>query len=357
MYEINQLKKGIKQLLDSGNEALAKEILAQTHLIRKEMPGFSQIVKAQDIINKDGFDSTIYNDKPYLTTTENQRYLDVTIPGNASSACVILGAGDTVFELLSRGINKIVALDINELQLLIYRLKKASIMTLSAKDYESFLIDCNSSKFLSKKVFGNIKDGFNQREEDAYYFWKTILEVNPSEDIAKHLFKGLIQPASKIRFALPYLGNKKNYYELRSKLEQADIQLEQTDVISYLQNTELTFDYIDITNILLFYFQLDCSKNFDTLQKRMQMLKTIYNERLNSGGTFVFDYWFGFTIESMYTYVPTNEIQKMSVNLYRSIYENLLEMFEIETHTISGIIEGIRPDKDTILLTRKKNNQ
>ena len=58
---------------------------------------------------------------------------------------------------------------------------------------------------------------------------------------------------------LPFLRNKPGYYDLRTKLEKADIQIHIQDALEYLkQNPTQQFDYIDITNILLFIYQLQC---------------------------------------------------------------------------------------------------
>lgn len=127
--------------------------------IKEEMPGGKLFAKAQEILLSD--DDKYYASKPYMSTTQNQRYLTKVLPKNAQNVCVILGAGDTIFQLASQGIKNIVALEINDLQEAVFKLRKAALFTLSNTEFENFLLDIESKDFLSKEILEKVKEGFN----------------------------------------------------------------------------------------------------------------------------------------------------------------------------------------------------
>ena len=144
MIQMNEMQQLLKKLEGTPEGNLLKQMMGQSRLLTRSTPGFKQIEKAQNIITKDGMDTDVYYDKPYLLTTRNQRYLDTTLPNGADSAFTILSAGDTIFELVSRGVNHIVTVDVNDLQPLVFKLRKAAIMTLKPSQFEQFLIDSNN---------------------------------------------------------------------------------------------------------------------------------------------------------------------------------------------------------------------
>lgn len=123
------------------------------------MPGGKLFAKAQEILLSD--DDKYYASKPYMSTTQNQRYLTKILTKNAQNVCVILGAGDTIFQLASQGIKNIVALEINDLQEAVFKLRKAALFTLSNTEFENFLLDIESKDFLSKEILEKVKEGFN----------------------------------------------------------------------------------------------------------------------------------------------------------------------------------------------------
>lgn len=58
-----------------------------------------------------------------------------------NDAFVVLGGVDPIFQLLLNDVCNITAADNNEMQKLVFLLKKAAIKTLNLLDYEKFLID------------------------------------------------------------------------------------------------------------------------------------------------------------------------------------------------------------------------
>ncbi len=229
MIQLNEMLQLLKELEGNPEGNLLKQMMVQGKHIKKSTPGFKQIEKTQNIITMDRIDSDVYYDKPYLLTTRNQRYLDTTLPQEVDSAFTILSAGDTVFELVSRGVNKIVTVDINDLQPLVFKLRKAAIMTLRTKQFEQFLIDSKGYRFMAKDVYKEVREAFDKNDEPTINFWDNIIEVNPQDYLRQYLFKGIGGDIDKTRMCLPFLRNKQGYYDLRSKLEKADIQIHLQD--------------------------------------------------------------------------------------------------------------------------------
>ena len=356
MLNMQDLAKIMKELDGTPEGEMVKSILANTgaKALTRNTPGFKQIEKAQNIITKDGIDSKVYYDKPYLLTTRNQRYLDTTLQQGADSAFVILSAGDTIFELVSRGVNKVVTVDINDLQSLIFKLRKASIMTLKPSQFESFLINSKDHKFMSQDVYKEVRAAFAKNDLETINFWDNILEINPQEDLREYLFKGIGGDLFKTKMSLPFLRNKQCYYDLRTKLEKAEISINIQDALKYLEeHKEAKFDYIDITNILLFIYQLQCEDKPERFNEVLKQLKIIYENNLNSGGTFVIDYLFGVGLEDLKNISIDDPDKKKVQEIYKITLDKLKELFKLETCEVSKLIDGFGPNQDTIIYTKK----
>lgn len=153
----------------------------------KKLPGGELLVKAQELLLSDDIED--YPNKPYLVTTQNQRYLAEVLPKNAQKVCVILGAGDTIFQLVSQGIKEIVALEINDVQEVVFKLRKAALLTLSNTEFENFLIDMESKDFLSEEILEKVEKGF-MNDDGGYVFWYDFLKFNEKEEMCEYFFKG-----------------------------------------------------------------------------------------------------------------------------------------------------------------------
>ena len=122
------------------HKELMDEFLKNNQTIKKGMPGYDLFVKAEKIMDLYAISNDAYLEKPYLISTQNQNYLNVSLPEHANSACIILSPGDTLLELVSRNVKNIVAIDTNDLQVLIFKLRLASLLTLSHNDFCKFLL-------------------------------------------------------------------------------------------------------------------------------------------------------------------------------------------------------------------------
>lgn len=358
MYNIQEIAKVMKEFEGTPQGELLKTMLQNNgaKTLTRSTPGFKYIKKAQDIITKDGVDPSVYYDKPYLLTTRNQRYLDTTLQEGAQSAFVILSAGDTIFELISRGVNKIITVDVNDLQPLIFKLRKASIMTLKPSQFEAFLINNKDYRFMSKDIYKEVRQAFDKSDQETINFWDKILEINPQEDLKQYLFKGIGGDVSKTRMCLPFLRNKPGYYDLRTKLEKVDISINLKDALQFLQeNPDQKFDYIDITNILLFIYQLQCEDKPEKFYEVLKNLKAIYETNLNNGGIFVIDYLFGVSLSDLECITMEDQDKKKVQEIYKITLQKLRELFELETCTVSKLIDGFGPQPDTIIYSKKPN--
>lgn len=354
MIQMNEMQQLLKKLEGTPEGNLLKQMMGQSRLLTRSTPGFKQIEKAQNIITKDGMDTDVYYDKPYLLTTRNQRYLDTTLPNGADSAFTILSAGDTIFELVSRGVNHIVTVDVNDLQPLVFKLRKAAIMTLKPSQFEQFLIDSKGYRFMAQDVYKDVREAFDKSDESTINFWDNIIDINPQDDLRQYLFKGIGGDISKTRMCLPFLRNKPGYYDLRTKLEKADIQIHIQDALEYLkQNTTQQFDYIDITNILLFIYQLQCEDKPEKYNEVLKQLRTIYDTNLNNGGVFVIDYLFAVGLQDLEQISEENPDKRKVQEIYKITLEKLRELFELESLTASKLIEGFGSSQDTIIYTKK----
>lgn len=354
MIQMNEMQQLLKKLEGTPEGNLLKQMMGQSRMLTRSTPGFKQIEKAQNIITRDGMDSDVYYDKPYLLTTRNQRYLDTTLPNGADSAFTILSAGDTVFELVSRGVNHIVTVDVNDLQPLVFKLRKAAIMTLKPSQFEQFLIDSKGYRFMAQDVYKDVREAFDKKDEPTINFWDNIIDINPQDDLRQYLFKGIGGDISKTRMCLPFLRNKPGYYDLRTKLEKADIKINIQDALEYLkQNPTQTFDYIDITNILLFIYQLQCEDKPEKYNEVLKQLRTIYDTNLNNGGVFVIDYLFAVGLQDLEQISEENPDKRKVQEIYKITLEKLRELFELESLTASKLIEGFGSSQDTIIYTKK----
>lgn len=350
MLEVNKM-----ELLEKLLEREADDLLAEW----KKLPGGEMLAKAQEILFSDDFES--YINKPYLVTTQNQRYLAEVLPEKAQKVCVILSSGDTIFQLVSQGIKDIVALEVNDIQEVVFKLRKAALITLSNTEFESFLIDTESKDFLSREVLGKVKEGLRE-DKEAMEFWDNFLELNLKEEICEYFFKGGLEHTDlyKCRYSLPYLKRRGLYNRASQNIKETNLQIVIKDALEYLTETAELFDFIDIMNILMFVYQLQCEDDQIKFREVVKELKSIYEKNLKSGGTMVLDYMFSITpreLESSESKVSDNDIFALKTeSMYKNIYRALKEEFDnLETLQISSSCTAVplNGNTDTVLYVKK----
>ena len=297
--------------------------------------------------------------KPYLNTTQNQEYMRRLISEHMNDAFVVLGGGDPIFQLLLNDVCNITAVDNNEMQKLVFLLKKAAIKTLNLSDYEKFLIDREGIYFLSNDIFKYVADGFSKEESIERDIWETLFsilngkQILPGEELKNCLFKGGVDGCSieYARNSLQFIRKNRLYNKVRENLEKANIAIKTGDFAEIIldEGSYSQYDYIDFTNILLFVYQ---SLGETKFQDYMENLTKIYNSKLREDGVMVFDYLFGIDIEDLEGEITTSDFFK---SIYYHTTKNLQHTFEIETFKVDATphVSTLTGKNDTIIYKKK----
>ena len=131
--------------------------------------------------------------------------------------------------------------------------------------------------------------------------------------------------------------------------------------MEYLTETTELFDFIDITNILMFVYQVQCKDDQGKFCELVKELRIIYDKNVKSGGTMVLDYMFSITpkeLDASESKVTNNDIFALKTeSMYKNIYRALKEEFDnLETLQISSSCTAVplTGSTDTVLYVRKK---
>lgn len=332
--------------LSSLKDFLQKEV----RVLDKDAPGSDIALSIQSVIN--GNEDAVYLNKPYLATTENQRLIGKVLPPITKQVGSILGSVDNVFECVAEGVGKIHVWDINRLQVAVYHLKRASILALSPKEYDQFLVDYTSKRFLSNDVFQTVKPAIS--DECYQNAWDAIFGMNPQEDLKNYLFKGVGIDLTKLRYGMPYLKNKSRYYRVKEQLPKADITVSNGDIVSGILSSSETFDFIHLSNFLLFAYQLECDSSKELFRSKIKQLREIYDKHLNPGGAMLLDYWFGAKPETLNQYSLSAETEELTRKIYQCTYDLLNQEFDLETCQVERVITGLPDSQDTVIYTKKR---
>ena len=290
-------------------------------------------------------------EKPFLVTTENQRYLEQTGAFSAKRAFCILGGGETVISLAAAGVFSITAIDINKFQMPVFALKEATLNSLDNKGMESFVYDASDRNFLAYDVFSKISSSFKEGEEDYKNFWEYMISVH-KEDLRDAFFKGGAEGVSidKVRMAIPFIKRRGVYLEARENLKKAKVIQVVGDAIQYLlSHSEEKFDYIDLTNILCYIYEIQCGYDTNNFKDVIEQLEQIYQVNLNEGGTIVFDYLFRTNIDSL-----KKHSSFVLWEIYAHIYEELNKKFAVSHFSVPNIIPFYESQIPTDMIIMKK---
>lgn len=333
-------------MLLTNQEKVLKDIIAKSKFISNDAIGADDIKKAFKIIN-----SPIpnYNELTYFFPTENLRYIKEVVPNEKDSAFTITGSSKSVFELINQGYKKIVTVDTNPFTKHLLMLNIAAFRCLSSKEYDKFLLNYEHDYFLSKDIFLSIKDGFNG-DEESINFWDCIL-LNDKDDLLDYFFKPINSDYQHIKYGLPFL---KKYYDIKDNIDKVQIEAYTEDALDYLINhPKQKFNYIDITNILLFVYQIKCKKDLNKFTKVLESLKEIYDMNLLAGGIFVFDYLFGTDIKAVLENKDLNILEEAKI-AYTQTYLYLKEHFDLQKMSVEKIVNLDQKYNDTLFFTKKK---
>lgn len=334
-------------MLSPNQEKKLKDIIMKNaKIVRKDMVGIKDIQNAFKLINSPFPD---YDNLTYFFPTENLRYIKEVEPNKKDSAFTITGSGKSILELVRQGYKKVVTVDTNPFTKHILKLNIAAVKCLSSKDYDRFLLDYDHHYFLSKDVFSSTVDGFNG-DEASVNFWDCIL-INDKEDLLNYFLKPINSGYSYIKYGLPFV---KDYYALKDNMDKVQIEIHTEDALTYLKrNPEQKFNYLDITNILLYVYQIECEKDPKKFMEVLKSLKEIYDINLLDEGTFVFDYFFGADINSVLGKVDS-DLFSATKEAYRQTFLYLKEHYDLESMSVEKIVNLEAKCNDTLLYTKKR---
>ncbi len=304
--------------------------------------------KAKKIITNSGSTIFVTNkydlDKPYWAATQNLNYIsDLSKKKDINRAFTILGSSDNIFELVRLGVPNIVATDINTFAKYIFYLKKAAIKTLSVKEYISFLLEPTSEEFFKRAVFEKkVIYGFNSDEEQYKEFWFNMFKYYDKRDILDSFVNSGFKHTKgedRVNF-MTYIQNKK-YEQVRENLTKTSIEIYDEDALEVLKNLENElFDWIDITNILLWVFQFDTQEDITLFRKYVEDLEAVIRERLSESGIFAIDYMFktqdpkGLLKESI---KESSFLMNRINEVYSIIFRTINDYFSISTLKYRGV--------------------
>lgn len=351
--------KDLKKLMSNFDKIMRKELskTKAADLSPYQGPGEKEYEEAKKTILKDiaslGMNTA---SKAFVVTTQNLGYMHDTVEGEYQSAFVVMGGGDPVFELLSRNIRNITACDNNPNQSLIYHLRVAAFRALNKNDYENFILKSTGRSFLSSDLFKKVQEGFI--DEDYKAAWIQLMTDFSKEDISEHLLKRLEMLGGSYERAKMGLNHvtKEGYSTLRNNIDDADVSLIEDDAIEYLDSSDRTYDYIDLTNVVSGIVLGGDKKIF---YERLGKIKGIMDEKLNPGGTMVFDYQFGVdpsiyaSIKPSSTGVSSDLCQQI-IEVYRDTYEYFLAQTGAEVKLMPKVTTGFGGKKDCVILARKR---
>lgn len=333
-------------LLPNQEKLFQDIIMKNAKIVRKDMVGIKDIQNAFKLINSPFPD---YDKLTYFFPTENLKYIKEVEPNEKDSAFTITGSGKSILELTRQGYKKIVSVDINPFTKHILKLNIAAVKCLSSKEYNKFLLDYEHHYFLSKDIFSSIIDGFNG-DEASINFWDCVL-INDKEDLLNYFFKPINSGYSYIKYGLPFV---KDYYTLKDNMDKVQIEIHTEDALTYLKrHPEQKFNYLDITNILLYIYQIECENDPKKFMEVLESIKEIYDANLLDEGTFVFHYFFGASINSILDKVNP-DLFSAAIDSYRQTFLYLKENYDLESMSVEKIVNLEAICNDTLLYTKKR---
>lgn len=270
-------------------------------------------------------------DRPYWATTQNLNYIkDLCKNNDVKTAFTILGSADPIFELIGVGASDIVATDVNRFAKYIFYLKKAAFKTLSEKEYLEFIFNPNSVNFLSDKIYQRkVINGFSLAEVEYKKFWDKMFNYYTNRDLLYTFFKTAFSE-TKVNDRKNYLNyiNDKKYNDVRDNIDKVNIQLYDCDALEVLKKSDKIYDFIDISNILIFVLQVQCGLNISLFKKYIHDLEIVVENRLKKDGVFIADYMFRTVSYKHYLNYNLDNMSNMFQWIYAVVEQTVAEYFD-----------------------------
>lgn len=238
-----------------------------------------------------------YNDtflKLYYTSNENlagylkdYNYAQKSVLTTGSSC-------DQIFDLISYGSRKIDHIDINPFVKYYYYLKKVGIEKLSLSefcDFFHFKGYINDPKLLNDEVYYNLSKDL---PVDAKFFWDGLYEDYTPNQIKDKLFFHEGLNTKSLIVNNNYL-HENNYKLLRKQISSSSINFINKNIIDII-NMDLKYDYVILSNIFDYLFNLKSYYDKEELMENYYLYKLFLNKLdnvLNCDGIVFFHYFFG----------------------------------------------------------------
>ncbi len=207
----------------------------------------------------------------YLSTNENiKEYLNLVSFKNKNNALSVLGSGDHLLNLITKGISDIDTFDTNLLTTYyVFGIKYAMILKYSYKEYLNIY-----KKFIgitSLEELSDIINGLLPYMANIYRtYWKNINDFNYNIQKNKpnhlNLFRLLfinLDDLDKIVSFNNYLTDEEHYNILRSKITKANVSFKNANAVSLDNEFYKKYDFILLSNILDYFYKIYKDNNIE----------------------------------------------------------------------------------------------
>ena len=249
--------------------------------------------------------STVYGhiSQCYAFSNENLNWYYPLFNVKDNDVLTVCGSGDQVLTAILCGAKSVDVFDSNKLAYYHLILKMSAIKSLDFKDF---------IKFYTLKSFSDERKGYcevitqNILDEGVKLFWNQIFL---DEGNLSHCFLGNNSYPEFIMNEIPYL-NEKNYYILKSKLNEDKINFKNVDIFKTADAFNKKYAFINLSNIL--YYILD-------KQAYIYFINLLSNKNLKENGSILLNYYWDDTFSD-----SKNEIvyQTLNAKSYKSDYKD-----------------------------------
>lgn len=256
----------------------AKELLKQNASERLVAIGASNPINFDNPYILDDTENPYANKPPMLFTNETDSYIE-NLKGE--NALVIAGAGEQIIDLIRSGYSRIVAVDINEMQIFVAILKIYTIIKLDFAAFGRFW-NAHSSNCFDFEVIKDVLSDDNELAKTTLAFWEDIFAKYNynATDVRYNCITSeanFIKHGSMRSMVPEYAKNLKVYKKTQKILENTSAEVEYiiSDIFTYKSKEK--FDFITFSNIF----------NFVEPDKYVELAHYFIGNNLNNNGSFI----------------------------------------------------------------------
>ena len=231
------------------------------------------------------------------------------------------------------------------------------------------MLRASSKNFLSRGIFERVAPYFGVGEIKAQQFWQNFFEkYTPIRDVHTYglFFRGGIEfcGINNVRESLAFLKNPGAYQQLKQNLKSATVTFHHSDAIDFLTQGNADYDWIDLSNILVYYYQ--CASNFgpNVFSDSIKKLQEAWNRDAIKDGkrsVMVLDYMFGIRKRELEkglikTRGAKNAYEKMVLEIYDQIFAELTANFgKVDIIEVKEVADAMptKGIKDSVLYVAK----